>query len=1125
MWDKKTSVMKKRSSISFLFFNNLQAVLVLATFFFAGMLKTYGQCSANPGPAIWQSPPCGSSTITLYMEYYGPRSGDYYIEFYVASVGDDGEPEFSVPVYLDENSTTYLYPYEHGDVFWVGVYDPATSPDCRTQRTRLEVTRGTSPQVWGTGSSCESGSAHIQAEGTSNISSYNLYRYDGFTYDHIEWNTSGSFTIEGFDSDDPQYVSNYYITGTTSTGCQTQGFTHVNIDVLRPTIPPLVTGNFNPCYNMSTTVTASGGLEGYYRWYDGGNNLLPETGAMLHLDNVTTSTNYYVSYVQTGGGGAQCESPKRQFNVDIVPAASVSGFTVSPGTQFYVDDDPEITPTHVSSVGTVTYEYSTDGVTWSEVPGSITVYESTQFRAKAINQDCPSAYSSPILVSIYPLPVITAIGGVNYLSFGKTVTVSTGTYHSYQWMRDGQNIIGANGQNLAVTEPGVYTVKVKGSSIAAEVISPGFQVYGDPLKAQNLNYISTITFLDKEMDPSALHMINPELYSQSTTYFDGIGRPMQTVITRGSTQGFDVVLPVAYDEFGRESVKYLPYASDERNGQYKENALMDPSRGSGDPLYAYRGGKQYEFYQTGSKITHDQFPYAQTVFDPSPLNRVVEQGAPGSVWQPGMTNTIKKFYQTNSANEVQLWTYARPNTDHPLGIIDSQGPYEPHELYKNITTDENGADVIEYTDKEGRTVLKRSQVVNDLPGTGDPPPINDTNYASTYYIYDDWGNLVCVVQPEGVRNISSYLSSTSVNREAFLQKWAFRYRYDHRKRIILRQVPGADSVIMVYDIRDRLVLTQDGNQRNENKWLFTKYDRFNRPVMTGVYSHGNSITQKAMTALLSTTNLSETFDGNATNHGYTNSIFPNSSIEVLTVAYYDNYNFKELVEFDDDFDYQGNQLPTDGGQPGQDGNHFNRIKTLVTGAKTRVLNTQTWLCTVNYYDDKYRVIQTTSHNHKDGFTRATSVYDFAGKILRTKTFYSIPGHPQHAQTSILQRYSYDHGERLRKTYHRLNSSDEVLLSENEYNELGQLVTKKLHKIWQSGTYVTADPLVGQPGVVYGDVIEAPPYNNETAFIAKTRIKLKRGFSIPVGQPFRGRIDTRRPMLKHTTTALLSSLPK
>jgi len=76
--------------------------------------------------------------------------------------------------------------------------------------------------------------------------------------------------------------------------------------------------------------------------------------------------------------------------------------------------------------------------------------------------------------------------------------------------------------------------------------------------------------------------------------------------------------------------------------------------------------------------------------------------------------------------------------------------------------------------------------------------------------------------------------------DAVIRQLCYYYEYDSRERMVVKQLPGADPVYMVYDNRDRLVLTQDGNLRKDkdgimlNKWLFIKYDELNRPVMTGI---------------------------------------------------------------------------------------------------------------------------------------------------------------------------------------------------------------------------------------------------------------------------------------------------
>jgi len=79
-----------------------------------------------------------------------------------------------------------------------------------------------------------------------------------------------------------------------------------------------------------------------------------------------------------------------------------------------------------------------------------------------------------------------------------------------------------------------------------------------------------------------------------------------------------------------------------------------------------------------------------------------------------------------------------------------------------------------------------------------------------------------------------------------LDNWCFQYRYDARKRMVQKRVPGADWVYMVYDNRDRLVLTQDGNQRANNLWSFTKYDEWNRPILTGIKDTTAAVSQATM---------------------------------------------------------------------------------------------------------------------------------------------------------------------------------------------------------------------------------------------------------------------------------------
>ena len=107
-------------------------------------------------------------------------------------------------------------------------------------------------------------------------------------------------------------------------------------------------------------------------------------------------------------------------------------------------------------------------------------------------------------------------------------------------------------------------------------------------------------------------------------------------------------------------------------------------------------------------------------------------------------------------------------------------------------------------------------------------------------------------------------------------------------------VPGAGWVYMIYDKADRLVLTQDANQRGINQWYPTKYDIFARPVSTGFYTNVNDTTQAQMQALIDAhySNANRCTKRSELLHGYTNQAFPlvSSANDYLAVTYYDDYN-------------------------------------------------------------------------------------------------------------------------------------------------------------------------------------------------------------------------------------------
>ncbi|WP_245569896.1 DUF6443 domain-containing protein, partial [Flavobacterium soli] len=169
----------------------------------------------------------------------------------------------------------------------------------------------------------------------------------------------------------------------------------------------------------------------------------------------------------------------------------------------------------------------------------------------------------------------------------------------------------------------------------------------------------------------------------NVTYFDGLGRPMQQVAHKQSAigTGTDIVTPIVYDDFGRQTHDYLPYAAQTATMAYDTVAVANVSA----------------FYNT-TAYENTTNPYSQKRLEASPLGRVLEQGAPGADWMVNPTSdldhTIKFDYKTNGANQVRLlkanstWNGNATSPVYNIAIVNS-GYYPVNTLCRTITKDEN----------------------------------------------------------------------------------------------------------------------------------------------------------------------------------------------------------------------------------------------------------------------------------------------------------------------------------------------------------------------------------------------------------------------------------------------------
>ncbi|WP_299222924.1 DUF6443 domain-containing protein [uncultured Aquimarina sp.] len=692
----------------------------------------------------------------------------------------------------------------------------------------------------------------------------------------------------------------------------------------------------------------------------------------------------------------------------------------------------------------------------------------------------------------------------------------------------------------------------------------------DPKSNENFTASQSILLLDGAHLTPNVHLrisdptqINESLY-RSITYYDGLGRPIQSNAIGQSPNGNDIVQHYDYDQFGRTEKSYLPLPSNQNTGNFIDNPVSQ--------------------IQTYYQNTYgDTNPFAQQRFDDSPLSRVLESAAPGNDWLLSETNdtdhTTKFDYGTNNVKEIR-----RYDIDDEGNLVLGIDFYYQNELMKSISKNENwqptdgNLNIQEtFTDKNGRTIatisyVEKNGIVQELV---------------SQYVYDDFGRLVYMIPSKAYEkiidaipyqefttiipfenfvqnptqvigqgnsnfslqeyhtenntitdydfggNINFQLDDINPEPGAFLKLGAiftlpnngiivpdrplfniyrpgsnntiwyefslingtihnvlranngpdndpqaafrvsildfdfreilpaefslnttnlnalvFQHEYDIYGRQIAKKTPGRGWEYVVYDQLDNPILVQDANLKNNNQWLFTKHDAFGRVIYSGTYSSTKSREdlQFEVDNFIYNSNdnqaniekrIPNTVNIGGTPVNYSNNAFPTTGIiELLSVNYYDNYNFTDVDRPTTPSTIE-NQVVTD------------KTRGLPTGNWTKTIGENTWSKSYTYYDEKGRSIKVYEKNHIDGYTTTASKLNFRGIVEKAVT--------EHKRIStsnlltIIDRYEYDTSDRIKFQYQKINNQLEERIASYEYDELGNTVNKGIGGLLSSNT--------------------------------------------------------------------------
>ncbi|MCZ2336804.1 MAG: DUF6443 domain-containing protein [Chitinophagales bacterium] len=187
------------------------------------------------------------------------------------------------------------------------------------------------------------------------------------------------------------------------------------------------------------------------------------------------------------------------------------------------------------------------------------------------------------------------------------------------------------------------------------------------------NYVFARTYLDYDTITNQATKV-----VEAVTYYDGLGRPKQSINIKASPTGKDVVTTIPYDGFGRQVDSWLPAPMASLNGAIQagvETAAVG-------------------FYNNDPK------PFSRKKLENSPLDRIDSLVQAGSAWSD---YPVIFDYGTNK-NEVKNYTATFDYTTF-TSTLSLNGLRAANTLYKNTVNDEDGNTSIEYKNGEGQTIL------------------------------------------------------------------------------------------------------------------------------------------------------------------------------------------------------------------------------------------------------------------------------------------------------------------------------------------------------------------------------------------------------------------------------------
>jgi hypothetical protein len=495
--------------------------------------------------------------------------------------------------------------------------------------------------------------------------------------------------------------------------------------------------------------------------------------------------------------------------------------------------------------------------------------------------------------------------------------------------------------------------------------------------------------------------------TEVTTYTDGFSRPLQIVTKKyANVYAKDIVYHYNYDEKGNVSRDLLPFAKSDLTiaavNKFDKNIYTD-------------------LRQTYNTLgyTNENFLYSETIHEPAIRGGIMEQRAQGNGWAgigKGISTLTRKLL--SSDNLVRLTI----NHQFSSAPVYSSTAYNANEVMVKIVTDEDGNVTQTFIDLDGNVIAQQ------------------TGIQRSYNVYDIYSKLRYIITPKAVAELTA--NNWNLTSD-IIDNLCYRFEYDSRGNQILLKKPGVSYQEFKYDLNNRIILSQDGIQRQNNKWIFYKYDAKGRLVQQGEYTivGTSQVGAGGGSEYVTYTNVSNLFLWYLYNKKITNSSHYEYSFSNTTFFvhyYFDDYSFvNRIVSLGG---VTANQLnfvqtianATEGFSPAKS-IHTNGY---LTGMHVAVSNNSKWLTKVNYYNERGEVIQTLGDDLNNKFSVTAFGYNYKGNLIKTVF--------QNPDLTLQKKYAYDNHGRLRQISHKAGSAaDYRRIAQYDYDDIGRLKLKQL----------------------------------------------------------------------------------